>query len=154
MSESGVKELWKVIKSNDRRRKIKRSKSDKVLTLLRRIEVQRKLDAESENVFFELPYNKESQIETVKMTKGGVNKNEIVGECENEENPDVNFFFNVCKTKEEEMEETRLKNLERRKRKAVKLQISDEFGYQFIMKSLARECYLAKTIVEAAIINR
>ena len=143
-----------MIKSNDRRRKMKRSKSDKVLTLLRRIEVQRKLDAESENVFFQLPYSKEKQIETGNMTKSGVTKSGIIGEEESGENPDVNFFFNVCKTEEEEREETRLKNLERENRKAVKLQINDEFGYQFIMKSLARECYLAKTIVEAAVINR
>lgn len=113
-----------------------------MLNLLRKMEVQRKLDKEMEEVYFDLPnkrIEKERRNEELESELLDVkSKSQIL---QMEEKGDVDFF------------KSGLNNKKTKKKKGY-LQAHDSFNYEFIMQNLSRECYLAQNIVEAAINNR
>lgn len=159
------------MRTKNQRKRLLKSRSDKLLTTLRKIENQKSfLNEESGDNYITLPFNKEKKDKKDKRMpfgnimnnfKKNVFMNEFISDSLNMSNKENSSTINIKKDSLPEIEKTsktsktsenpKTQNIQK---KSSKIFVNDIFDIGIINEIQARETFMLDTILRSAIINR
>ena len=170
--ENNLKNMNNIIRDPAVKRKMKKSRSDQLLTTMRRLNNQQNLQQSDENQnFIILPFNKasnkqpkKSPFQVLKNSNNSQFKTSGYFQVKNSNNfeniiPAMKSShdkenFNNSNFREQDKNQKSRKTISRTKLKPVKIFINDPFDVNFMANLLAKERFMTNSIVQTAIYQR